>query len=180
MARLVVTFLGVLLGALFAYKIDRRLAQSTLSEEKLREDQRDHEYLSAHLERTKSEVRYNRLAIPRVIEVLTKAKEAVPAGDKQNALSFAAKLARGFSVVAYDSLASSGLQRLLPSEIQDELFNARHRTMEMRVMVEASEFALPYYGLGADIGSHIGEVLDYCYVTLRVLGRMQEQEWFWR
>ncbi|HLW58559.1 MAG TPA: hypothetical protein VKV57_01400 [bacterium] len=174
----VVTFFGVLAGAYLAYRIERKVAHSTLSTERSLEESRDQEYLLVHLDRLKIEIRDNQQTVPKVIEALNKALIA----DRHRRvilLGWAAKLAGGLSVAAYENLSASGLLRLLPDEIQASIFDARQRTANLRAMVEAGEPAMSFYAshLDGDLPgeTHIKDILSYSHTTYDGLKTIKEE-----
>lgn len=135
----VVTFLGVFVAASLSYWIERR--RETREED--RREQRERHHLLAYLERVAREVRDNEQWVNKILSRLGRAIEREHGQQWQGvviekALGWAKEQAEAFSVAAYDDLARSGLQRFLPDDLQDDLFGARQRVVDVEAILSAA------------------------------------------
>lgn len=140
----VVTVLGVLVGVPPALWIGWKLAQWQMAREREAEERRDLGFLLAHLDRVKVEIRDNQQTAAHLIPLLD---QAGPANQlaKADLFRWAGKRAEALSVAAYEDVASSGLHRKLPINIQRELFAARQDAVSLKYMMSTGQPAVEFY-----------------------------------
>jgi hypothetical protein len=168
-----VTFLGVLLGALLAFWIERGVARWQIRRQREIEERRDKEQLLAYMDRVKFELRDNALTVQQLQRVLEKSPHA-----RVDLFRWATRLTASLSVAAYEDLVVSGLQRYLEAEVQSDLFDARQRTVGLKAMVEAGEPAIEFYiGYSADEKSadlHLENAKTYSQTAVEGLIRVRD------
>lgn len=165
-----VTLGGVLFGALLALWIERGVAHWQLRRQREAEERRNHEYLLSHVDRLKFEIRDNAATVRHLQYFLEKSPHA-----RVDLFRLAGKSVATLSISAYEDLVRSGLQQLLPEEIQSDFFDARQRTVGLKAMVEAGEPAVEFYlGYGVDQKSadlHLENVKTYSQTVFDGLER---------
>ena len=137
---LIITLVGVFLGAFLAYRIESARTKRQESRERLAEGHRNRQHLQAFLDRVKFELRNNEQTVTQILEKLDRTEEA-----RVDLFQWIAALGKALAVVAYDDLSRSGLQSLLPESLQSDLFDARQRTLGFQSMLEAAEPAAKFY-----------------------------------
>ncbi len=169
----IVTFSGVLLGALLALWIERGVAHWQLRRQRELEERHDRERLLAHMDRVKFEIRDNAATVRQLQRFLEKSPHA-----RVDLFRLAGKLVASLSISAYEDMARSGLQRYLAWEEQSDLFDARQRPVGLKAMVDAGESAVEFYlGYGADQKSadlHLENIKTYSHTVLDGLERYKK------
>lgn len=175
---LVITTLGVLLGALFALLIERSVANWSLTRQRAMERERERGMLLSYLERIELEVQDNIVTIMELQSQILVPTQIANLSAKKTLFRWGAKLVGSLSTIAFDDLVRSGLHSHLPKRAFKDLFDARQRTVNMRAIIEAAEPRIEFFATFSMDKHYADQVaksnLDYSYSALDLLRKAQK------
>ena len=175
---LVITALGVLLGAFFALFIERSVADRALTRQRELEKERERALLLSYLERIETEVQDNIVTIMELQSQILVPLQTANLSAKTTLFRWGAKLVGSLSTLAIDELMRSGLHPHLPRRAFIDLLDARQRIVSMRATIEAGEPRMEFfagYRKDMDLVDQLDRsILEYSYSALDLLRKAQK------
>src|SRR5207247_4574553 len=175
---LVITALGVLLGAFFALFIERSVADRALTRQRELEKERERALLLSYLERIETEVQDNIVTIMELQSQILVPLQTANLSAKTTLFRWGANLVGSLSTLAIDELMRSGLHSHLPRRAFIDLLDARQRIVSMRATIEAGEPRMEFfagYRKDMDLVDQLDRsILEYSYSALDLLGKAQK------